>query len=251
MLDEEGARSAQTSVTVMSHTAGSNRTVTGLRRVDTLCTPLNADGVSLKWEDAAPDRWGGHGDPAATAMDRHDLEVPLLSQLAHVTVLREESGVPGKEMDQGSNGDTTEERRLKRWVNSVGTVTLPLLAGFSITAVVVSDDAANFRWPGPTILVLALAALALLAAVQCAYHAHLYLSKKDPDHKKGLDWARRTRRFYDYGLLAVIAGLGLVVLPRHDTGIQAVFQWAAVLVTCAVWGVEFFWKRREDRSRSG
>ena len=34
----------------------------------------------------------------------------------------------------------------------------------------------------PTILVLASAALLLLWAVQCAYHAHLFLSKDDPDH---------------------------------------------------------------------
>jgi hypothetical protein len=94
------------------------------------------------------------------------------------------------EMDPGANGDPAEER-LKRWINSVGTVTLPLLAGFSITSVVVvSDDAANFRWPGATILALALAALTLVVAVQCAYHAHVYLSNKDPDYKKGLDWAR-------------------------------------------------------------
>jgi hypothetical protein len=47
------------------------------------------------------------------------------------------------------------EARLKRWINSVNTVTLPLLAGFSITSVVVvSDDAGNFQLPGATILAL-------------------------------------------------------------------------------------------------
>jgi len=160
--------------------------------------------------------------------------------------------VSERKMDQRFNGDTTEERRLKRWVNSVGTVTLPLLAGFSITSVVVvSDGAENFRWPGPTILVLAFAALALIAAVQCAYHAHLYLSKKDPDRKKGLDWAWWTRWFYDIGLLAVIAGLALVVVPRNDTGIQAGFRWAAFGVACAVWIAEVVWKLREGWPRSG
>lgn len=155
--------------------------------------------------------------------------------------------MPGKEMDQGSSGDTIVERRLKRWINSVGTVTLPLLAGFSITSVVViSDDAANFRWPGPTILVLAFAALALIAAVQCAYHAHLYLSKRDPDRRKGLGWARRTRRFYDIGLLAMIAGLALVVVPRHNTGVQAGFRWAAFVVASVAWFAELIWKLRED-----
>src|SRR5215472_16960269 len=125
------------------------------------------------------------------------------------------------------NGNPTEVR-LKRWINSVGTVTLPLLAGFSITSVViVSDDAGNFRWPGATILALSCAALVLVVAVQCAYHAHVYLSKEDPDHKKGLRWARRTRWFYDVGLGGVLIGVALVVVPHHATGLQAGFRWAA------------------------
>ena len=97
-----------------------------------------------------------------------------------------------REMDRPTD-DKSVERRLKRWINSVGTVTLPLLAGFSVTSVVVSDDDANFRWPAPTVLALAVAALVLIAAVQCAYHAHVCLSEKDPDYNKGLTWAKRTR----------------------------------------------------------
>lgn len=112
------------------------------------------------------------------------------------------------------------ETRFKRWVNSVGTVALPLLAGFSITAVVVvSEDPMDFRWPGVTVLVLAFAALALIVAVQCAYRAHVYLSKRDLDYKKGVTWAKRTRVFYDAGFLALLTGLALIVAPRGDTGI--------------------------------
>jgi hypothetical protein len=148
--------------------------------------------------------------------------------------------VTEREMDPGANGKTIEAR-LKRWINSVGTVTLPLLAGFSITSVVVSDDAVPFRWPGATILVLALAALALVVAVQCAYHAHVYLSNKDPDYNKGLCWARRTRWFYDLGLVAVLAGLALVVVPYRVTGIQACFRWAAFWLACAACLGEFVW----------
>ena len=153
----------------------------------------------------------------------------------------EEGGVTEREMDPGTNGKPTEAR-LKRWINSVGTVTLPLLAGFSITSVVVvSDDAANFRWPGATILALALAALTLVVAVQCAYHAHVYLSKKDPDYKKGLDWARRTRWFYHIGIFAVLAGLALLVVLHRATGIQAGFRWAAFGLACAACLGEFVW----------
>lgn len=145
------------------------------------------------------------------------------------------------------------ETRLKRWVNSVGTVALPLLAGFSITAVVVvSEDPTNFRWPGATVLVLALAALALIVAVQCAYHAHVYLSKRDPDHRKGVTWAKRTRWFYDAGLLALLAGLALIVAPRGGTGIQGTFRWIAAALAClaclgeAIWLVVDPWLRSQD-----
>jgi hypothetical protein len=139
--------------------------------------------------------------------------------------------------------DPTIEVRLKRWIGSVGTVTLPLLAGFSITAIVfvVSEDGAKFLLPGVTILVLAFAALTLIVAVQCAYHAHVYLSEQDPNPEKGLWWARRTRWFYDAGLLALLAGLALVVAPHRATGIQACFRWAAFWLACAACLGHFVW----------
>jgi hypothetical protein len=69
-------------------------------------------------------------------------------------------------------------RTVKLWVDSVSSATLPLLAGFSTTSVVVvADDAQNFRWSGWTVLFLAIAAVVLIAAVQCAYHARIALSE--------------------------------------------------------------------------
>lgn len=155
-------------------------------------------------------------------------------------------------MDPGTDSKHIE-RRLKRWVNSVGTVTLPLLAGFSITAVVVvSEDPANFRCPGATILVLAFAALVLIAAVQCAYHAHVYLSNRGPAYKRGVTWAKRTRWFYDAGLLALLAGLALIVAPHGAPGIQADVRWAATVLAClaflgeGIWLVVDPWLRSQD-----
>ena len=163
----------------------------------------------------------------------------------------EESGVPEKDMGPGTSSKPTEAR-LKRWINSVTTVTLPLLAGFSITSVVVvSDDPAPFRWPGATIFALAVGALTLVVAVQCAYHAHVYLSEKDPDYNKGVCWARRTRWFYDIGLFAVLAGLALVVVPHGATGIQADFRWAAFWLACAACVGEFVWVVLDPWLRSG
>ena len=50
----------------------------------------------------------------------------------------------GRDKDAVINGET-HEARLEAWIDSVGNIVLPLLAAFSITAVViVSDDAGNF-----------------------------------------------------------------------------------------------------------
>ena len=146
-----------------------------------------------------------------------------------------------KEIDQPTNGEVIE-KRLHRWINSVSTVTLPLLAGFSVTSVVVvSDDAGKFRWPGPTVFALSAAALVLIVAVQCAYHAHVYLSKEDPEYNKGLAWAKRTRLFYDIGLFAVLVGLALVVVPRGATNSEADLQWAAAALAAVTSAVEIGW----------
>jgi hypothetical protein len=144
------------------------------------------------------------------------------------------------------------EARLTKWVDSVGAVTLPLLAGFSITSVVVvSDDAMSFQWPGATILALAFAALVLVAAVQCAYHARVYLSDTESDYEIGLRWAKRTRRFYDAGLFALLISLGLVVIPRHVAGIQDYFRLAAAALACVALLCEAIWILRDGWLRSG
>jgi hypothetical protein len=147
--------------------------------------------------------------------------------------------------------DKSTEERVDRWIDSVGTVTLPLLAGFSITSVVVvSDDARNFRWPGLTILVLTFAALLLLGAVQSAYHARLYQSKDDSDRDKARFWVWWTRTLYDFGLLALLAGLGLVVVPLHYVAREAGFRWAAAGLALCAFIIEFVWKLRESWWRS-
>jgi hypothetical protein len=153
-------------------------------------------------------------------------------------------------MVPGINGQPTEAR-LERWIDSVGTTTLPLLAGFSITfVIVVSDDAANFLLPGAAILVLAFAAVVLIVAVQCAYHARVYLSEQDPGYKRGLDWAKWTRRFYDAGLFALLVGLALIVAPHRATGIQAGFRWSAFGLACAACLGEVIWAWRDPWLRS-
>lgn len=149
----------------------------------------------------------------------------------------------GREMGPRTNGRPAAAR-LARWVDSIGSATLPLLAGFSAASViVVSDDAANFRWPGAAILALAIAAVVLIAAVQCAYHARIYLpdksirevspgfspdgddredndarSQQQDDYQLGLAWTRWTQRAYHCGIVALLAGLALAVAPQPCNG---------------------------------
>jgi hypothetical protein len=173
----------------------------------------------------------------------------------------------------GTNGKPTPAR-LARWVDSVGSATLPLLAGFSTASViVVSDDAANFRWPGAAILALTIAAVVLIAAVQCAYHARIYLadksdrehsptpaqdtdrkdantqderSQQDRDYQLGLAWTRWTQRAYHYGIIALLAGLALAVAPHHATGAQGSLQWFATGVAFAACAGEAGWITRQE-----
>jgi hypothetical protein len=156
---------------------------------------------------------------------------------------REHQQADTTQTDRPTN-DWHIEKRLERWINSVGTVTLPLLAGFAVTSVVVvSDDPEKFRWPGLTILALAVAALALIVAVQCAYHAHVYLGNNDPNHDRGLTWARRTRRFYDLGLLAALVSLALVVVPRGAASVENDYRWAATILAGGACAAEILWLR--------
>jgi hypothetical protein len=152
-------------------------------------------------------------------------------------------------------------RTVKLWVDSVSSATLPLLAGFSTTSVVVvADDAQHFRWSGWTILPLAIAAVVLIAAVQFAYHARIALSEwceqeggkelstaskvirqQDADYRRGVFWAKCTRWAYDVGLLALLLGLGLAVAPYHVTGGEAKARGLAALCAFLACGAEFIW----------
>jgi len=147
------------------------------------------------------------------------------------------------------------EAELRQWIRAVGDVTTPLLAGFSVASViVVSDDAGNFRWPGATILVLAIAAITLIAAVQCAYHTRLYLSA---DPKWGARWAAGTRIFYHSGIVALLAGLGLALAPQHGSSTEAGLRWSAMSITLLACAGEsiviiLFWvhRRRQQRGQA-
>lgn len=136
-----------------------------------------------------------------------------------------------------------------------------------------SDDAANFRWPGATIAALAIAAIVLILAVQFAYHARIYLSEwsdrkdkeslvpyqgnssnadaqeDDDDCKRGLFWARWTRRAYDTGLVALLAGLGFAVAPHHAAGKEADLRWSVTCLAFVACIYEVVWIARDPMRR--
>jgi hypothetical protein len=159
-------------------------------------------------------------------------------------------------------------------MDSLGAVAAPLLAGFSLaTVVIVSDDAASFRWPGGVLLALAIAAVAFVGSVQCAYNSRQYIwSAADvadwwpeavPDSQLELllrdeqatafgrwqVWVRCTRWSYDAGILALLAGLGLGLAPATARSAEAGLRWAAAGVAFAActgelaWIVLASWKR--------
>ena len=160
-------------------------------------------------------------------------------------------------------------------IDSVSAVASPLLAGFSLTSViVVSDDSNNFRWPGAAALVLAIAAIILIGAVQCGYNARQYLwsgadalnwwpemendaeletllreEQVDAFHRWE-DWSKWTRRTYNYGIVALLGGLGLALPPPDATAGQGGLRWAATGVAFAACVGEVCWIVIFSRRRS-
>jgi hypothetical protein len=158
-------------------------------------------------------------------------------------------------------------------IDSVGGVAAPLLAGFSLTSVIViSDDAKNFRWSGAAILGFTIAAVALVGAVQCAFNARQYIwseadvrawwpemtadseleerlrAEQDRAFGRWQAWTAWTRRTYALGMLALLTALACALPPHHSAGIQGGLRWAASGVAFAAsagmacWIVENFWQ---------
>jgi hypothetical protein len=153
----------------------------------------------------------------------------------------------------GSDDRPTTDR-MEVWIRSVGTTTLPLLAGFSITAVVVvAGNAAAFLWPGVTVFVLTVAAVTLMIAVQRAYHACMYISedRSNAASDRVRDLVRHTRRAYRIGLLFFLGGLALAVAPKQVTGAQDFFRLAAVVVSSGACLYEAWWMARDFWMRAG
>jgi hypothetical protein len=154
-------------------------------------------------------------------------------------------------------------------MDALGFVAAPLLAGAAIATIgVLGTDATKFRWPAPTMMVLTLAAVALLASIQVALRARRFLYNNDelrawtpmPDEQdpeqvatrvevararalaQQRDFARwlwlSERASWAYQAGVVLLGLGLASLLAPPAGASvsdAVFRWIAVgSVICAI-----------------
>jgi hypothetical protein len=173
--------------------------------------------------------------------------------------------------------DDAEALHVPRWevpdrygeaeaLNSMGTIASPLLAGFSLAAMVqtVTITSSEARWPDAALMLFFLAAVLFIAAVQAMFWARGYQASpaeitgwwpdaENPDRLKLLRreqkrhvagfrmWANRARRTYNAGLLSLLAALVTVAVPPESQGHTAVLRWLAVSVGGVAFVVEIMW----------
>ncbi|WP_329441286.1 hypothetical protein [Streptomyces canus] len=143
-------------------------------------------------------------------------------------------------------------------------VAAPLLtaAALSLAGVVGGADT-QFRWPGPTLLLLVVASLTLIASIQLSYHARLFLYSHDDlvswlsseyvdSHKIPL-WKKQKedqQRWQKYNKPAVVCfnagtvllGLGIAAaLVPPDGGRQALWRWTAAVVVLVATVADGVW----------
>jgi hypothetical protein len=165
-------------------------------------------------------------------------------------------------------------------IQAAGAVAAPLLAGacFTLAALLLQASQPFTRWPGIALLCFVTAGIMQVYAVECVVWSRRYTVTPDelrqwhPDHfdadEPGPDqwllnmqreqftrarlWAKRTRWSLNAGILALLAGITLSVVPPGPIGAQrwtvitvaalgtlGEAQWAARLIRADVMG----WRR--------
>lgn len=155
--------------------------------------------------------------------------------------------------------------RFARTVESVTGIAAPLLAAGAVGMLgVVAADVEKFRWPGPTLLLLALSVIFLVLSVRWGYRARPYLysmaeveqwlnsplsvaERARYAQQQGVDlkrWRRRSRfaaYCYTLGLIALGTGIACVLAPRPSDGTLAEWRWTAFWIVLSAVAVEAFW----------
>ena len=127
----------------------------------------------------------------------------------------------------------------------------PLLAGAAVaTAGVLGADGAQFRWPGPAMLCLTLAAIALIGSIQLAFRARGYLyspaelrdwwdgvgapsdevlqQEQRRDFERWRLWVNRAALIYNLGVVLLGCGVaGVLAPPAEASEAHAGTRWLA------------------------
>jgi hypothetical protein len=143
-------------------------------------------------------------------------------------------------------------------VDSAGSVAAPLLAGFSFALVgLIVPEGKGIRWPSFTLALLVAAGFLFVAAVQCGFWARLWAvtpseinewTPTDPEERRHAEqrlhaagfrlWSYRLTWAYRWGILALLAGVTLVLVPP---GSPSAARWVAIGVASAGWLLEAVW----------
>jgi hypothetical protein len=150
----------------------------------------------------------------------------------------------------------------------MGTIAAPLLAGFSLAAMVqtLTISASEARWPDAALLLFMLAAVLFVTSVQAMFWARQYQTNPPeimawwPDatrperlkllrndqkwHAAGFRmWANRARATYSAALLCLLAALTIIAVPAesHGQGQGPFLRWLAVAAGGAMFIAEAIW----------
>jgi hypothetical protein len=137
-------------------------------------------------------------------------------------------------------------------VESAGSVAAPLLAGFSFALVgLIIPSPEHFRWPSGALILLLGGGIFFIAAVQCSFWARQFVvtpqefeewrPEYPPERKHALQhlhrrgftlWAARFNFCYRAGILLLLAGVVVAVIPPGTIGCWVSF--GARLGSCHV-----------------
>jgi len=151
-------------------------------------------------------------------------------------------------------------------LNSMGTIAAPLLAGFSLAAMVSTLTIAKTqaRWPDAAFLLFLLAAVLFVATVQAMFWARGYQTSpqqikewwpdaEDTERKEQMRrdqklhadgfrmWSNRARVTYSAALLCLLAALTSLAVPPESYGQASVLRWLAVAIGVVAFIAETFW----------
>jgi hypothetical protein len=140
-------------------------------------------------------------------------------------------------------------------LQSMGTVAAPVLAGFSLSLIALTISVEDsIRWPSLALLLLVCATVAMLISVQTTFWARRYavtpadmiawwpdygddpmrreLLRREQSNSSAAEqrWSKRASAFYNGGLLVLLVGIGVMLIPPGTLCAINGFRVAAVVI---------------------